>query len=171
VLVKRYFYGFNIENSDIKSEQGGARFFPERYVKLLAPGESDRKLNQMKETIKHLNPGDEFYTSERCYINELSNTSDDPDVSIARARLEPGVTTRWHRLRDTVERYCIIEGSGCVEIGSLPPQSVSAGDVVLIPPMCRQRMTNTGSEDLIFLAICTPRFSNDVYEDIEDEQE
>jgi oxalate decarboxylase/phosphoglucose isomerase-like protein (cupin superfamily) len=42
------------------------------------------------------------------------------------------------------------------------------GDVVLIPPMCRQRITNTGSEDLIFLAICTPRFSNDVYEDIED---
>jgi len=39
---------------------------------------------------------------------------------------------------------------------------------VLIPPMCRQRITNIGGEELIFLAICTPRFSNDAYEDIED---
>ncbi len=54
-----------------------------------------------------------------------------------------------------------------MEVGMLPPQDVSAGDVVLIPPMCRQRITNIGSEDLIFLAICTPRFSNDVYEKIE----
>ncbi|MEA2093868.1 MAG: glucose-6-phosphate isomerase family protein, partial [Pseudomonadota bacterium] len=55
-----------------------------------------------------------------------------------------------------------------MEVGELAPQEVKAGDVVLIPPMCRQRITNTGAEDLIFLAICTPRFSNEVYEDIED---
>jgi oxalate decarboxylase/phosphoglucose isomerase-like protein (cupin superfamily) len=55
-----------------------------------------------------------------------------------------------------------------VEIGKLPPQEVTAGDVVLIPPMCRQRITNTGAEDLVFLAICSPRFSQDVYEDIDD---
>jgi len=130
----------------------------------------DRKRNQMKETIRLQNLDDEFYTSERCYITELSNTPDDPEVSIARARLEPGVTTRWHRLRDTAERYCIIEGSGRVEVGEIPPQEIHAGDVVLIPPMCRQRITNTGSTDLIFLAICTPRFSNDIYEDIEDDK-
>ena len=124
----------------------------------------------MKETIRLQNPEDEFYTSEGCYITELSNTSDDPDVSIARARVEPGVTTRWHRLRDTAERYCIIDGKGRVEIGNLSPQDVSAGDVVLIPPMCCQRITNTGPEDLVFLAICSPRFSNSVYEDIEDDK-
>jgi oxalate decarboxylase/phosphoglucose isomerase-like protein (cupin superfamily) len=55
-----------------------------------------------------------------------------------------------------------------MEVGELQPQEVSPGDVVLIPPMCRQRITNIGSEDLIFLAICTPGFSNDVYEDIEE---
>ena len=43
------------------------------------------------------------------------------------------------------------------------------GDVVLIPPSCPQRITNTGSGDLIFLAICTPRFKQDAYEDIDDE--
>lgn len=124
----------------------------------------------MKEAIKKQNLGNEFYTPERCFITELSNSPDDPDVSIARARVEPGVTTRWHRLSETVERYYIVKGRGRVEVGNLPPQEVNIGDVVLVPPMCRQRITNIGQEDLVFLAICTPRFSNDAYEDIEDSQ-
>ena len=122
----------------------------------------------MKEAIKQQNLGNEFYMPEKCYITELSNRPDDPDVSIARARVEPGITTRWHRLAGTVERYYIVRGRGRMEVGELPPQEVTAGDVVLIPPMCRQRITNVGSEDLVFLAICTPGFSNDVYEDIEE---
>ncbi len=120
----------------------------------------------MKEAIKQQNLKNEFYTSEKCYITELSNTPDDPDVSIARAKVEPGVTTRWHRLKGTFERYYILNGTGRVEVGKLSPQEVKPGDIVLIPPMCRQRITNIGSEDLIFLAICTPRFSNDVYRDM-----
>ena len=122
----------------------------------------------MQEAIKHQNFSSEFYTPEKCYITELSNTPDDPNASVARARVEPGVTTRWHWLIGTVERYYIVNGRGRVEVGNLPPQEVITGDIVLIPPMCRQRITNIGSQDLVFLAICTPRFSNDVYEDIED---
>lgn len=122
----------------------------------------------MKEAIKKQNLDSEFFTDEQCYIIELSNTLDDPDVSIARARVEPGITTRWHRLNGTFERYYIVNGKGIVEVGNIPPQEINAGDVVIIPPMCRQRITNIGSQDLIFLAICTPRFSPDVYEDIED---
>ncbi|NOQ87878.1 MAG: cupin domain-containing protein [Gammaproteobacteria bacterium] len=121
----------------------------------------------MKEVIKLLNLDDEYYTQEKCYISELSNTDDDPDASIARARVGPGVTTQWHRLKGTIERYCIISGRGLVEIGQLQSQDVGPGDTVLIPPMCRQRITNTGSDDLIFLAICTPRFTIDVYENLE----
>ena len=121
----------------------------------------------MKEAIKHQNLSNEFYTPEKCYITELSNTPDDPDVSIARAKVEPGATTRWHRLKGTVERYYVLNGTGRVEVGKLSPEEVKPGDIVLIPPMCRQRITNIGSEDLVFLAICTPRFSNDVYKDIE----
>jgi mannose-6-phosphate isomerase-like protein (cupin superfamily) len=122
----------------------------------------------MKETIKQQNIKEEFYTPEKCYITELSNTPDDPDVSIVRARVESGVTTRWHRLKGTYERYFIISGRGLVEVGEHPPKEVTAGDIVLIPPMYRQRITNTGTEDLVFLAICTPRFLQDVYEDIDD---
>ena len=122
----------------------------------------------MKEAIRSIDPGAEFYTPEKCYITELSNTPDDPEVSIARARVEPGVTTRWHRLIGTAERYVIIDGTGCAEIGSLPPQHVGPGDVVLIPPSCPQRITNLGQADLVFLAICTPRFQPAAYEDIDD---
>ena len=122
----------------------------------------------MKEAVKQQNLSDEFYTPEKCYITELCNRPDDPDASIARARVEPGVTTRWHRLKGMVERYYIISGRGRMEVGKLPPQEVNPGDVVLIPSMCRQRIANIGSDDLIFLAICTPGFSNDVYEDVEE---
>ena len=119
------------------------------------------------EAIRRIDLAAEFYISEGCYIIELSNTPDDPQVSIARARVAPGVTTRWHRLSGITERYVIVEGRGRAEVGDLPPQEVSPGDVVLIPPSCRQRITNVGTEDLIFLAICTPRFRPDAYEDIE----
>lgn len=119
----------------------------------------------MKETIKKSDPGKEFLIDEGCFILELSNTPEDPEVSIARARVPPGVTTRWHRLRGTAERYVILEGAGRVEVGSLPPHQVKPGDVVLIPPLCRQRITNVSRQDLIFLAICTPRFTGEVYEE------
>jgi mannose-6-phosphate isomerase-like protein (cupin superfamily) len=122
----------------------------------------------MNASIRHRNLADEFHMVEGCYITELSNSGDDPEVSIARARVEPGVTTRWHRLRRTAERYCIVSGQGRVEVGELAPRDVTGGDVVLIPPLCRQRITNTGTEDLVFLAICTPRYTDAVYEDLED---
>jgi mannose-6-phosphate isomerase-like protein (cupin superfamily) len=109
----------------------------------------------------------ESYTAEGCYITELSNTSGDPEASIARARVLPGVTTRWHRLIGTTERYVILEGSGRVEVGDEPARDVGPGEVVVIAPLVRQRITNVGTADLIFLAVCTPRFTRECYEDVE----
>jgi len=109
----------------------------------------------------------EFHISEGCFIAEWSNTPEDPAVSIARARVPPGVTTRWHRLRGTTERYVILEGRGRAYVGDREPQDVLPGDVVRIAPACRQRIANTGERDLIFLAICTPRFVQEAYEELE----
>lgn len=122
----------------------------------------------MKASVRPIDPGAEFDTAERCRILELSNTADDPALSIARARVAPGVTTRWHRLAGIAERYLILEGCGSVEVGDLAPQEVGPGDVVLIPQACRQRIANTGARDLVFLALCTPRFRQAAYEDLED---
>jgi hypothetical protein len=119
--------------------------------------------------IKHRDASAEYYTEERCHINELSNSLADPAVSIAQARVMPGDTTRWHRLHGIVERYVITQGAGLVEVGELLPQPVLPGDVVLIPPGCRQRIANTGKHDLVFLAICSPRFEQQYYQDAENE--
>jgi mannose-6-phosphate isomerase-like protein (cupin superfamily) len=121
----------------------------------------------MKAAIVPGSAAREFPTEERCSIAELSNGDHDAGLSIARARVRPGVTTRWHRLRGIAERYVIVEGAGVVEVGDLPPQRVGAGDVVLIPPSCRQRIACEGDADLVFLAICTPRFRIEAYEDVE----
>jgi len=121
----------------------------------------------MHEEIRPMVPKAKFCTAEGCYINELSNSDADPGASIVRARVLPGVTTRWHRLAGTTERYVVLSGAGKVEVGKLTAQTVVPGDVVLIPPGCRQRITALGDEDLVFLAICTPRFRPEVYEDID----
>ena len=121
----------------------------------------------MPAKIKRQDLAQEYFFAEGCFITEISNSDDDPALPIARARLEPGRRTRCHRLAGTVERYVILAGRGEVEVGDLGPQPVSVGDVVIIPPRCRQRIHNPGPEDLLFLAICTPRFTEEVYEDID----
>ena len=109
----------------------------------------------------------EFLTPEGCYILETYNQPGDELMSIARARVRQGVRTAWHVLDGIVERYIVAEGSGRVEVGDLPPSDVASGDVVIIPPGVRQRITNTGSGDLIFYCVCTPRFQSSAYRTIE----
>jgi mannose-6-phosphate isomerase-like protein (cupin superfamily) len=104
-----------------------------------------------------------YDTPERCSILELSNDAGDPDVSIAQATVKAGVTTAWHRLDGVAERYVLLAGQGRVEVGAEPPQTVGPGDVVRIPAGVRQRIENTGGGDLVFLAICTPRFIPECY--------
>ena len=121
----------------------------------------------MKASVRQFDIEKEYYFTEGCFITELSNSAHDLEMSIARARVEPGTTTRWHRLRGTSERYVIGAGTGLVEIDSLPAQEVNVGDVVIIPAGSRQRISNTGSADLVFLAICAPPFRPGVYEDMD----
>ena len=117
----------------------------------------------MANSVFRHDPSREYFFQEGCHILEMLNDPADPDAPVVRARVSPGVTTAWHRLRGTSERYVILEGIGEVFVGDEAPQTVEPGDVVLIPPMVRQRIRNTGENDLIFLAICTPRFDRDCY--------
>ena len=115
--------------------------------------------------FKH-QPEAEYFFAEGCYILETLNDPADPAASIVRARVAPGVTTRWHRLRDTTERYVILSGTGEAGVGG-EEILVGPGDVVLIPPMVDQRVSNTGDQDLVFLAVCTPRFDPGNYIDVD----
>ncbi len=117
----------------------------------------------MNAQIKSPDPAAEFATAERCFITEVLNDESDPELSVARARVEPGVTTAWHRLTGTSERYLIVSGRGRMELDGVQARDVSPGDVVCIPPDLPQRITNTGTDDLIFFAVCTPRFRPENY--------
>ena len=121
----------------------------------------------MQPTICRFDPAAEYFTPEQCFINELANMEADAAISIARARVQVGVQTRWHLLRDITERYVIGAGRGCVEVGDLPAQEVGPGDVVVIPPGVRQRIASVGDVDLVFLAVCTPRFVQTAYVDVD----
>ena len=121
----------------------------------------------MKARVIRPDAADEYMTEERCAILELSNSGNDEALSIARARVAAGVTTAWHRVAGTAERYVILEGEGRVEVDGIEAADVRPGDVVLIPPDASQRIANTGRSDLVFYALCTPRFRHDNYRDLE----
>lgn len=120
-----------------------------------------------KIIYSHTEESDEFYTEERCHILELYNTANDRDQSIARARVEPGVTTAWHRLIDTFETILVLSGQGTLELNEESRIEIKQGSVIRIPENCPQRVTNTGNEDLIFLCYCSPAFGDHCYDDLE----
>lgn len=121
----------------------------------------------MQAAIRRLADHPEYWFDEGCHIVEVSNHEDDPGVSIARARVPPGGITRWHRLHCIAERYLVVSGRGRVEVGDLDAREIGPGDVVLIPPGVRQRVASIGDADLVFFAVCTPRFRVEAYEDVE----
>ena len=123
--------------------------------------------SRMNPIILQPDPKTEFLTPERCWILESWNNSADGAVSIARARVTPGVTTQWHCLRGVNERYVIVTGSGLMRTGTLGPTKVGPGDIVVIPADVPQQITNDGSTDLIFFCICTPPFTPGCYESLE----
>jgi mannose-6-phosphate isomerase-like protein (cupin superfamily) len=123
--------------------------------------------NSLKPHVERPQPSAEYATPERCRILESWNVAADPDVSIARARVAPGVTTRLHRLSGVTERYLVVEGTGRVRVGDDLVEEVAPGDVVIVPPGTSQQVTNTGAADLVFYCICTPRFTQECYEAID----
>ena len=109
---------------------------------------------------------DEIWTEERCFIRELLNTSESPNVSLAIARVEPGVTTQLHALSGVKETYIIRKGNGIVEVDGLET-SVGINDKVFIDENIPQRITNIGNEDLEFYCLCSPRFHPESYINLE----
>lgn len=122
---------------------------------------------KLEAGLRRADDAPEWETDERCAIKETANDDGDSDLSIARARVRPGVTTAWHRLAETSERYLIISGQGIAEVGDTLREVVGSGDVVRIPADTPQRITNTGPDDLVFYALCVPRFQSGCYQTLE----
>ena len=106
----------------------------------------------------------EALTPEDCFVYENYGISTgDSTVSIARARVEPGVTTKVHHLDGIQEIYLIVKGKGRVDIEGLESAEVVEDDMVVIPFGKSQRITNVGKIDLVFYCVCTPSFAQNRY--------
>lgn len=109
----------------------------------------------------------EFTTSERCHITELMNNDASPEVSVAVARVEPGVSTQLHALHGVTESYIVKSGSGLMQVGD-QVHRVETGDQVAIAADTPQKITNNGDSDLLFYCVCTPRFTVECYINLEE---
>lgn len=121
----------------------------------------------MKPRIIRQDLAGEYHTPERCFICETWGSDDDPELSVARARVPAGVVTQLHALEGVAERYLVVQGSGLMEVGGLEAREVAAGDMVIIPAGTPQRIRNTGAGDLVFYCLCSPRFTPDCYRALE----
>lgn len=107
--------------------------------------------------IRGLNDCPEFIAGDNCRLREILHP-DKADLalrySLARAIVAPGQTTWLHALR-TSEVYYILAGEGSLRIEG-EQAVVGPGDTVYIPPAAKQQITNTGTQDLVFLCIVDP---------------
>ena len=108
----------------------------------------------------------EVWTVERCFISEMINDDAWPAFSLARCRVEPGVTTQLHAL-SVLEFYVVEQGRGRMRVGDGAPFDIGPGDTVTIPQRTAQSVANMGDTDLVFLCLCTPRFLQDCYTSLE----
>jgi len=109
---------------------------------------------------------EEYYFDEGCYILEVLNDPTHGELSIARARVLPNTETKLHKLNQITEHYLIISGTGTAIINDESFQ-VAENDVLIIGENMPQKIINTGTEDLVFYAICHPRFTEGAYSECE----
>ena len=99
---------------------------------------------------------------DRSVLCELMHPDKTPETSdlacsIAHAIVHPGETTLPHTLQKSTEIYFILEGSGVITIDQ-ESSPVRPGDIVLIPTGAVQNISNTGTCDLVFLCIVSPKW-------------
>jgi mannose-6-phosphate isomerase-like protein (cupin superfamily) len=83
-----------------------------------------------------------------------------PQHSVAHIVLPPGKSSLLHYHPEAEESYYILSGQARVLIGE-EEVVLTAGTAVLIPSPQPHKITNIGSEDLAFLAICVPAWAPD----------
>ncbi|PKG33354.1 cupin domain-containing protein [Methanoregula sp.] len=99
---------------------------------------------------------------DRSVLCELLHPDKVPEAaglgcSIAHAIVSVGESTLPHVLDRSVELYYILEGEGEMHIGN-EQEFVRAGQIVYIPPKARQYIRNSGTGDLVFLCIVSPKW-------------
>lgn len=99
----------------------------------------------------------EFEAGDKTKLKELIHPLRDGigiGYSLAEARLLPGDASLPHKLSSS-ELYYILDGSGEIYVNT-NSQTISKGDIVLVPAFAEQFVKNTGNSNLVFLCIVEP---------------
>jgi mannose-6-phosphate isomerase-like protein (cupin superfamily) len=103
-----------------------------------------------------------FITKDKSEIREIMAPANSSikGQSLAEAIVYPGDTTAAHIHKTSEEIYYILKGQGIMwQDGEERP--VKVGDAIANLPGVPHRITNNGSEPLVFLCICTPRYTHE----------
>ena len=119
--------------------------------------------------LAHSGEDKPHWIEEGCFIQEILNHPL-AESSIARARVPIGGKTRWHTV-DVHEWYIVESGKGQVQLDFQDGFAVVKGMNVSIPPNTPQRVINTGKQELIFMCLCTPRFTAACYKSLQESNE
>ena len=107
--------------------------------------------------IKKLHEIDIIDGGEGTKIRQLfhpHNTLNGVRYSISHSSLESGKKSKLHKMK-TSEIYYILEGEGNLQVDD-NTYKVSKDQAIYIPPHSKQRIENTGKNELKFLCIVDP---------------
>lgn len=112
--------------------------------------------------IRDIHTASYFTSRDGCMLCELLHPKNEPDLamdmSLCHAVLTRGERTVPHRLDHQTEVYYILAGEGRMHVGE-GNAVLSSGQAALVPPGAVQWIENIGQEDLVFLAICQPQWT------------
>jgi mannose-6-phosphate isomerase-like protein (cupin superfamily) len=120
--------------------------------------------------VKSLSDCERIVANDLTELRELLHPEHDGlpvGYSLAHAVIRPGQRSIRHHLEGRTEVYYLLSGQGRMHVGE-EVREVRAGDALLIPAGVVQFLENTGTTDLVFLAIVEPAWQPHV--DKRDEQ-
>ncbi len=112
-----------------------------------------------KEDIKtplHNPSGESVYE----LVGKAEDSGGTQGHSLAHIVIPPGNTSHTHYHQISEETYYILSGTGTMRIDE-KGFTLQAGQACLIEPGEVHRIANEGSEDLVFLAVCSPPWTPD----------
>lgn len=122
--------------------------------------------------VVHRDDAQPFTTKDGSTIREILASRVAPGVirnqSLAEATLLPGSVTQAHYHPVSEEIYYVLSGTGMMFTGDPETptkpwnsQMVTKGNAVAIAPGVPHQISNTGSDDLVFLCCCAPEYTHE----------
>lgn len=105
---------------------------------------------------------EEFTTLDGSRVLELVRPEREgsANLSLARATVETGQTTTWHRHLRSEEVYYVLQGEGLLELEG-ERVLVAVGDARLIPPGTEHRISCTSAQPLVILCASAPPYTDE----------